>query len=175
MCSKCRQRILSSLSSCITACQIQIILYSSFWGVGVNTNRSVAQPPIPPPPLFNRAASNSSRDAVTCWESVMPPSLELPLRTNAQLTALPRAPPGRPHPPPLFAARKQSVRGCRIREGKRGAGEKNKRTGKRSQGEKTACVNQRKRVQRNMRMERGREAERRREARPMTTALINTS
>ncbi|KAF3858708.1 hypothetical protein F7725_011909 [Dissostichus mawsoni] len=52
-------------------------------GMGVNTNRSVAQHP----PLFNRAGSNSSRDGVTWWESVTPPSLELPFRAQQSTTA----------------------------------------------------------------------------------------
>lgn len=71
----------SPLSSYFTAWQAEIMLYSSFWRVGVNTNRSAAQLPLP----LNRAGSNSSRDGVTWWESVLPPSLELPHNTQHYL------------------------------------------------------------------------------------------
>lgn len=84
------------------------MLYSSFWRVGVNTNRSAAQPPSTNPLPFNRAGSNSSRDGVMWWENVLPPSLELPIRTkNTQLAALP---PVHLPPPPLLSTLQPSRR-----------------------------------------------------------------
>lgn len=78
-----------SPSSYFTAYQTEIMLYSSFWRVGVNTNRSAAQPP--PPRPSNRAGSNSSRDGVTWWESVLPPSLELTHNSQRSSSSSPAA------------------------------------------------------------------------------------
>lgn len=53
-----------SPSSYFTAYQTEIMLYSSFWRVGVNTNRSAAQPPPPPFKQSRQQQQQRRRDVV---------------------------------------------------------------------------------------------------------------